>query len=110
MRPAAAVDLQHLISAPGDEATLVPQRRITVAVSALASTQVLTRAVVESATAKYGGIGPVAFPDQDVALRPDSLSLEEMSHLWSLLGAPYLLSQTYTVRSVHLKQISQTTP
>lgn len=100
--PATVVDLHYLISAHGDEATLAPQQLITIAISALAATPVLTPAVVESATAQYGGIGPVTFPDQNVDVRPESLSLEETSHLWSLLGAPYVLSRTYIAHSVRI--------
>ncbi|MDO8149691.1 DUF4255 domain-containing protein [Isoptericola sp. b515] len=109
--PVAALDLSYLITAYGDEAALEPERYLARAELALAANPVLTRDVVEDATALYGGETGTTFlqradlADQAeaVKLSPTPLSLEELSKLWGVLGTPYLLSQTYTATVVVLE-------
>ena len=102
-RPVAAVDLHYLVTCYGDDRALVPQRLLGRAVVALKATSVLTRDVVTAALDLYDEADDTTFlADSDLAdevelvkLSPTPLSLEEMSKLWSVLDAPYLLSLTY---------------
>ena len=102
-RPVAAVDLHYLVTCYGDDATLEPQRLLGRVVVALKTTATLTRDVVAAALDLYADDPGTAFlAESDLAaevelvkLSPTPLSLEEMSKLWGVLGAPYLLSQTY---------------
>lgn len=102
-RPVAAVDLHYLVTCYGDDTRLEPQRLLGRVAVALKTTSVLTRDVVTTALDLYGGEVDTAFlTDSDLAeevelvtLSPTPLSLEEMSKLWGVLGAQYLLSQTY---------------
>lgn len=102
-RPVAAVDLHYLVTCYGDESALEPQRLLGRVVVALRTSSVLTRDVVTAAIDTYSGDPATAFlADADLAeevelvkLSPTPLSLEEMSKLWGVLEAPYLLSQAY---------------
>ena len=102
-RPVAAVDLHYLVTCYGEEPRLEPQRLLGRVVIALKATSVLTRDVVTAALDLYADDADTAFlADSDLAdevelvkLSPTPLSLEEMSKLWGVLDAPYLLSQTY---------------
>jgi Pvc16 N-terminal domain len=102
-RPVAAVDLHYLVTCYGDDTRLEPQRLLGRVAVALKTTSVLTRDVVAAALDLYAGDTDTAFlADADLAdevelvkLSPVPLSLEEMSKLWGVLDAPYLLSQTY---------------
>lgn len=109
-RPVAALDLHYLVTAYGDEAALEPQRLLARGALALAVTPVLTKDVIEDAIDKFGS-GATAFLDHSdladqaelVKLSPTPLTLEEISKLWGVLGAPYLLSQAYTATVVLLE-------
>ena len=102
-RPVAALDLHYLVTCYGDDRALVPQRLLGRAVVALQATSVLTRDVVAAALDLYDDADDTTFlADSDLAdevelvkLSPTPLSLEEMSKLWGVLDAPYLLSLTY---------------
>lgn len=102
-RPVAALDLHFLITCHGDDAALEPQRLLGRVVAALATTSVLTRDAVTAALDLYGGQTETSFLTASdladevelVKLSPATLTLEEMSKLWSVLDTPYLLSLTY---------------
>jgi Pvc16 N-terminal domain len=102
-RPVAALDLHYLISCVGKEPELEAQRLLGRVVGALAATSVLTRDVVTDALERYAAETETAFLEGSdlaeevelVKLAPATLSLEEMSKLWSVLDTPYLLSLTY---------------
>jgi hypothetical protein len=102
-QPVAALDLHYLISFAGKEPELEPQRLLGRVVGALAATSVLTRDVVAAAIELYGVDTETAFLENSdladevelVKLSPATLSLEEMSKLWSVLDTPYLLSLSY---------------
>ncbi|MBI4943362.1 MAG: DUF4255 domain-containing protein [Actinobacteria bacterium] len=102
-RPVAAVDLHYLVTCYGDDTRLEPQRLLGRVAVALKTTSALTRDVVTAALDLYADDTDTAFlADSDLAdevelvkLSPVPLSLEEMSKLWGVLDAPYLLSQTY---------------
>jgi hypothetical protein len=105
-RPVAAIDLNYLISAFGDDAALEPHRLIARAVLALSVNQVLTRDLVGDAVDAYhvstnpdlGFLSAADLADEVelVKLAPTVLSLEELSRLWAALSTPYLLSVAYT--------------
>jgi hypothetical protein len=108
-RPTAALDLHYLITCHGEDDALDAQRLLGRAVTALAVTPVLTRDVVVDAMAAYAAEAATAFlSDADLAdqvelvkVAPETMSLEELSRLWSvLLQTPYLLSLTYTATVV----------
>jgi hypothetical protein len=102
-QPVAALDLHYLISCVGKESFLEPQRLLGRVVGGLTATSTLTRDVVAAAVELYGADTDTSFlEDSDLAdevelvkLAPATLSLEEMSKLWSVLDTPYLLSLTY---------------
>ena len=108
-RPMAALDLHYLITGHGDDESLDAQRLLGRAVTALAVTPLLTRDVVADAMDAYATEQATAFlSDADLAdqvelvkVAPATMSLEELSRLWSvLLQTPYLLSLTYTATVV----------
>ncbi len=102
-RPVAALDLHYLVSCTGDDAELDAQRLLARAVLAFAVTPVLGRDVVAEALTEYAEDTPTAFLSaadlaeavELVKISPDTLSLEDLSRLWGVLGTPYALSVTY---------------
>lgn len=107
-RRVAAVDLHYLITCHGQDESLDAQRLLGRTVAALGATPVLTRDVVVDAMDTYAtAAGTTFLADADLAdqvelvkVSPVSMSLEEMSKLWSVLQTPYLLSLTYTATVV----------
>lgn len=110
-RPVAAVDLHYLITGYGHDATLDAQRLLARAVLALAVMPTLTRPTIERAVETYRETDGMDFLDDvDLAdqadlvkFSPTTLSLEELSKLWGVLGTPYLPSLTYTATMVLLQ-------
>jgi len=107
-RPQAALDLHYLISFTGDDAELDAQRLLGRAALALAVNPVLARDLVRAAMAHYADdVATMFLAQADLAdqvelvkLAPATLSLDDLSRLWSVLGTPYLLSLTYTATVV----------
>ncbi|MGH4008701.1 MAG: DUF4255 domain-containing protein [Pseudonocardiaceae bacterium] len=103
-----ALDLHYLITCHGQDESLDAQRLLGRTVTALAVTPVLTRDVVADAMDTYATEAETTFlADADLAdqvepvkVSPTSMSLEEMSKLWSVLQTPYLPSLTYTATVV----------
>jgi hypothetical protein len=103
-RPLAALDLHYLITCHGEDEALDAQRLLGLAITAFAVTPVLTRDVVAAAMSLYGDETATDFlkkadlADQVelVKVFPSTISLEELSRLWSImLQTPYQLSVTY---------------
>jgi hypothetical protein len=103
-RPEQAVDLHYLLTFSGDEAALEPQRLLGVAVTALCSQPLLSRARLRKLVTDAGDDDGVAWlKSSDLAEQVDlvrftplSLNLEELSKLWStFIQSPYRLSVTY---------------
>lgn len=96
-RPAAALDLHYLISAYGDETTLVGQRLIGSVVRTLHEIPVLPKDVIE----ETGQLPHLAGSDlaeaaQRVRLTPTVMDIDETSKLWGMLyQTPYSLSVVY---------------
>jgi len=107
-RPQAALDLHYLISCTGDDSELDAQRLLGRAALALAVNPVLARDLVRAAMAHYADdVATMFLAQADLAdqvelvkLAPATLSLDDLSRLWSVLGTPYLLSLTYTATVV----------
>jgi hypothetical protein len=104
-RPRAALDLHYLISFYGDDTKLEPQMLLASAVRTLHAQPVLER----EAILQMIGDPQFAFvKDTDLAEAPDpvrftptSLSLEELSKLWSVFfQTPYALSVSYLASMV----------
>lgn len=104
-RPRAAFDLRYVLSFLGDDGQLQPQRIMGSVVRSLNERPVLTRAMVESTvsdpTFDYLAASDLAAEVERVQLSPVTLSLDELSKLWSsLFQTPYVLSMVYSAAVV----------
>jgi hypothetical protein len=103
-RPAAALDLHYLISAYGDETTLVGQRLIGSVVRTLHTTPILPKDVIE----ETGQLPHLAGSDlaeaaQRVRFTPTVMDIDETSKLWGMLHqTPYVLSVVYQAALVFI--------
>lgn len=97
LRPAAALDLHYLLSFSGDEQELVPQRMLGLAVASLHADPVLRRHEIEAACLGGWLAGSTLGDDvEQVKLTPASISLDELSKVWSVFfQIPYQLSIGY---------------
>ena len=113
-KPQAALDLHYLLSFYGDEGDLEPQRLLGSAVRKLHAEPILSPAIIDAvktaATANPPtdpSLATTDLGDQSELVRftPLSLSLEEMSKLWSILfQTPYALSVAYRASVVLIEQ------
>lgn len=100
-RPRMALDLHYLLTFYGTESDLEPQRCLGSAVRALHATPVLTRSMIQDTIADplYSsilGTSNLADEIETVKFNPLSLSLEELSKLWSVFfQTAYSLSVAY---------------
>ncbi|HEX2975202.1 MAG TPA: DUF4255 domain-containing protein, partial [Bacteroidales bacterium] len=111
-RPQVTLDLHYLLTFYGEDKVLEPQRLLGNAVRTLHSRPILTRKIIEKAITEY-----LSNPDdtsfsflvnsnlvealETVKITPVSLSLEELSKLWSVFfQTPYRLSVAYTASVV----------
>ena len=111
-RPQAGLDLHYLLSCYGDEAQYLPQRMLGSLVRSLHARPVLTRRRVRDAVSNasdYLGGSNLADAVELVKFTPISLSLEELSKLWSVFfQTPYALSVAYQATVVLIE--SEDTP
>jgi hypothetical protein len=108
-RPCAALNLHYLFSFSGDDTQLEPQRLLGTAIRTLHGRPLLTRQMVTDALANttLGFLTQSNLVDQVelVKLTPTSLSLEELSKLWSVLfQTPFVLSVAYEAAVVLLEE------
>lgn len=99
-RPQAAIDLHYLLSFYGNDTQLEPQRLLGSVVRQLHSRPLLTRRMIQdtitSPTYSFLAASNLADALEVVRFTPLSLSLEELSKLWSVLfQTPYALSVAY---------------
>jgi hypothetical protein len=99
-RPQAALDLHYLLTFYGDETKLVPQRLLGSVVRTLHSKPILTRKLIRDTVAKadfdFLVKSNLADSIELIKLTPLSLSLEELSKLWSVyFQTHYSLSVAY---------------
>ena len=111
-RPNAALDLDYLITAFGDESGLESQRLLARAIIALASNTVLTRDVVDAARVAHQATSETAFLAQSdladqverVKVAPLPLGVEDLTRLWGAYPpAPMQLSVAYRATVVLLE-------
>ncbi|MEU8749219.1 DUF4255 domain-containing protein [Streptomyces chartreusis] len=111
-RPAAALDLHYVISAYGDETTLVGQRLIGSVVRTLHEIPVLPKDVIE----ETGHLPHLAGSDlaeatQRVRLTPTVMDIDETSKLWGMLHqTPYALSVVYQATLILIDGREQPVP
>jgi hypothetical protein len=104
--PQAALDLDYLISFYGNEGELEAQRMLGKVVSVLHSQPILTSHQIQDAinTAhrrEYLSTSNLADQVEQIKFTPQTLDLEELSKLWSMLfQAPYALSVLYRASTV----------
>ncbi|HAJ38467.1 MAG TPA: hypothetical protein DCL15_22590 [Chloroflexi bacterium] len=109
-RPQIALDLHYLLTFYGDETQLEPQRILGSAVRALHTRPILSRQEIRSAIAANAFLAGADLADEieTVKLTPQSLTLEELSKLWSVLfQTPYTLSMAYDASVVLIAADSQ---
>ncbi|WP_405926470.1 Pvc16 family protein [Streptomyces sp. NBC_00035] len=96
-RPAAALDLNFVISAYGEETDLVGQRLIGTVVRTLHEIPVLPQDIIEQAGERpYLVDSDLAEAPQRVRFVPTVMDIDETSKLWGMLNqTPYALSVTY---------------
>jgi hypothetical protein len=99
-RPQAALDLHYLLSFYGQDSQLEPQRLMGVAVRTLHSRPILTRQMIRDTLAdpifNFLAASDLADQIELIKLAPLSLSLEELSKLWSVFfQTSYALSIAY---------------
>ncbi|MFE6619819.1 DUF4255 domain-containing protein [Streptomyces sp. NPDC057740] len=96
-RPAAALDLHYLITAYGDETTLVGQRLIGSVVRTLHEIPILPQDVIEeTGLLPHLADSDLAEAAQRVRFTPTVMDIDETSKLWGMLyQTPYSLSVVY---------------
>lgn len=97
-RPVAALDLYYLLAFYGSESNLEPQRMLGATVRDMHAKPVLMRQMIEDAIASEPFLAASNLADamEQIKFTPLSLSLEELSKLWSVFfQAPYVLSVAY---------------
>jgi hypothetical protein len=99
-RPQVALDLHYLLTFYGDDNELKPQRLLGSVVRTLHARPVLTRQMIKTTindpTFNYLHDSNLADSLETVKFTPASLSLEELSKLWSVIfQTPYRLSVAY---------------
>jgi hypothetical protein len=109
-RPQVALDLHYLLNFYGPESELVPQRLLGLAVRTLHSRPVLTRQMIrdtiEDPLFSFLAGSDLADQIELVKFMPQSLSLEELSKLWSIFfQTPYALSVAYQGTLVLIESI-----
>ncbi|WP_327595954.1 DUF4255 domain-containing protein [Streptomyces chartreusis] len=111
-RPAAALDLHYVISAYGDETTLVGQRLIGSVVRTLHEIPVLPKDVIEETGHLPHLVGSdLAEATQRVRLTPTVMDIDETSKLWGMLHqTPYALSVVYQATLVLIEGREQPVP
>jgi hypothetical protein len=108
-RPAAALDLHYLMSFYGQDSELEPQRVLGSVVRHLHSRPLLTRGMIQDTVSdpaySYLATSNLADAVDFVRFSPLSLSLEELSKLWSIFfQTPYALSAAYRASMVFIEE------
>ncbi|HMQ55608.1 MAG TPA: DUF4255 domain-containing protein [Anaerolineae bacterium] len=116
-QPRAAIDLHYLLTFYGDDGQLEPQRLLGSAVRAMHDQPVLSRQKIRSVInaamaanpAHFLGDSNLADEVELVKFTPTSLSLEELSKLWSVFfQTSYALSVSYQGTVVLIESRRQT--
>jgi Pvc16 N-terminal domain len=112
-RPQIALDLHYLMSFYGDDLSLEPQRLLGSTMAFLHSQPMITRSQIEAVVADsskaFLAQSDLADQPELVRFTPLTISLEELSRLWSvLLQVQYVLSVAYKASVVLVER--QLTP
>ena len=104
-RPTTALDLHYLLSFYGDDSKFEPQRMLGAAVRALLAEPGLTRERILSVSKDDNGDkmsgSNLADAVEQVKFTPRSLTVDELSRIWSIFyQIPYALSLAYTATVV----------
>jgi Pvc16 N-terminal domain len=99
-RPMLALDLHYILSFYGDKSKLLPERLMGLVMKTLNAQPFLTRKMIQEtlATNEYSFLAESSLAEQPelVKLSPISLSLEELSKIWSIFfQTQYVLSTAY---------------
>lgn len=97
-RPQAALDLHYLISFYGDDQTLEPERMLGAVARDLHARPQLTRQLISDVIGSRPELdgSDLASAFESVKFTPTSLSLDELSRLWSVMvQTPHALSVPY---------------
>lgn len=107
-----ALDLHYLLTFHGDDGRLEPQRLLGAVIAAVNAGRVLDASLladVRAATTdeppmhSYLGASDLGDADDPVQLAPESMTIEELAHLWSLFASfPCPLASTFLARTVTL--------
>ncbi|MFQ5603175.1 MAG: DUF4255 domain-containing protein [bacterium] len=114
-RPRAAIDLHYLLTVYGNEVTLEPQRLLGSTVRTIHEHPVLTREdikdVIINPTYNFLARSNLADEVELVKFTPTSISLEELSKLWSVFfQIPYSLSVSFQATVVLIESEITTKP
>jgi hypothetical protein len=111
-RPTAALDLNYLISAYGEETELVGQRLIGCVVRTLQEIPVLPAELIEQAAERpFLSGSDLAASEQKVRFTPIQMDVDETSKLWGMLHqTPYSVSVTYQASLVFIDGREQPDP
>lgn len=102
-RPQVALDLHYLLAFNGEEKDLEPQRMLGAVARDLHANPVLLPGILENAINSWPALTGSNLNEQRerVKITPLSLSLDELSKLWSVFfQTPYALSMAYTASLV----------
>ena len=104
-RPTSALDLHYLMSFYGDDSKLEPQRMLGAVVRALLAEPGLTRERILSVSQDDNGDkmsgSNLADAMEQVKFSPVSLTVDELSRIWSIFyQVPYAISLAYTATVV----------
>jgi hypothetical protein len=106
-RPRAALDLHYLLSFTGDESDFEPEQLLGSVVRKLHTEPLLSREKVEKVIQDYATIlggSDLPYDIDIVRCTPLSLSLEELSRIWSIFyQIPYSLSVAYEASVVFVE-------
>lgn len=114
-KPQVALDLHYLLSFYGDDTQLEPQRLLGSTVRTLHAVPVLPRDAIAAVIAAAGASTNPVFPslqtsdlgDQVESVRfvPQTLTIEELSRIWSVFpDVPYTLSAAYLASVVLIEE------
>jgi hypothetical protein len=107
-RPTSALDLHYLMSFYGDDSKFEPQRMLGAVVRSLLAEPGLTRERILAVSKDDNGDkmsgSNLADAVEQVKLTPQSLTLDELSRIWSIFyQVPYVLSVAYTATVVTIE-------
>jgi hypothetical protein len=111
-RPTVALDLQYVFTFYGDDGKWEPQRLCGLVLQTLQARPILSRELVKKVVASVGAVADFSFIRksnlaealEQVRITPETLSLDELSRLWSsFYQTEYALSTVYLATPVFIE-------